>query len=116
MRIGVFGGTFDPVHNGHVLPVEAAAMKFQLQRVLYVPARLSPHKEAAPRTRATASRCSRSPCRAGPDWSIDLEELDREPPSYTVDTLRSIAARIRRRALAADGDRHPRRIRALAGA
>jgi len=48
MRIGVFGGTFDPVHNGHVLPVEAAAMKFDLRRVIYVPARLSPHKDAAP--------------------------------------------------------------------
>jgi nicotinate-nucleotide adenylyltransferase len=48
MRIGVFGGTFDPVHNGHVLPVEAAAMKFQLGRVSYVPARLSPHKERPP--------------------------------------------------------------------
>ncbi len=93
MRIGVFGGTFDPVHNGHVLPIEAAAVKFQLSRVVYVPARLSPHKETPPtdpRHRvamlalATAGR---------PDWSLDLEELDRRPPSYTVDTLRSIAAR-----------------------
>ena len=48
MRIGVFGGTFDPVHDGHVLPVAAAAAKFQLQRVLYVPARLSPHKDVPP--------------------------------------------------------------------
>ncbi len=93
MRIGVFGGTFDPVHNGHVIPIEAAAVKFQLSRVLYVPARLSPDKETPPtdpRHRvamlalATAGR---------PDWSLDLEELDRQPPSYTVDTLRAIAAR-----------------------
>ncbi len=93
MRIGVFGGTFDPVHNGHVLPVEAAAMKFQLQRVLYVPARLSPHKEQPP-TDARHRVAMLALAIAGrTDWSIDLEELDRQPPSFTVDTLRSIAAR-----------------------
>jgi nicotinate-nucleotide adenylyltransferase len=93
MRIGVFGGTFDPVHNGHVLPVEAAAMKFQLQRVLYVPARLSPHKDVTP-TDARHRVAMLALALAGrPDWSIDLEELDREPPSFTIDTLRAIAVR-----------------------
>jgi nicotinate-nucleotide adenylyltransferase len=93
MRIGVFGGTFDPVHDGHLLPVEAAAMKFQLRRVLYVPARLSPHKDVRP-TDARHRVAMLALALAGrPDWSIDLQELDREPPSFTVDTLRSIAAR-----------------------
>jgi nicotinate-nucleotide adenylyltransferase len=93
MRIGVFGGSFDPVHNGHVLPVEAAALKFQLSRVLYVPARLSPDKQAPPtdpRHRVAMLALALS---GRPDWSIDLEELDREAPSYTVDTLLSIAER-----------------------
>ena len=95
MRIGVFGGTFDPVHNGHVLPVEAAAMKFQLRRVFYVPARVSPLKEASP-TDARHRVAMLALALAGrPDWSIDLQELDREPPSYTVDTLRAIQARHR---------------------
>jgi nicotinate-nucleotide adenylyltransferase len=93
MRIGVFGGTFDPVHFGHLLPVEAAASKFQLRRVFYVPARLSPHKGEPP-TDARHRVAMLALALAGrPDWSIDLEELDREPPSYTIDTLRAIAAR-----------------------
>ncbi|MFY9551046.1 MAG: nicotinate (nicotinamide) nucleotide adenylyltransferase [Thermoanaerobaculia bacterium] len=93
MRIGVFGGTFDPVHNGHVLPVEAAAMKFQLRRVLYVPARLSPHKAAPPTDARHRVAMLALAIQGRPDWSIDLEELDREPPSYTIDTLRAIQAR-----------------------
>ena len=94
MRIGVFGGTFDPVHFGHVLPVEAAAMKFQLRRVFYVPARLSPHKGDTMPTDARHRVAMLALALEGrPDWSIDLEELDREPPSYTIDTLRAVAAR-----------------------
>ena len=93
MRIGVFGGTFDPVHNGHVLPVEAAARKFQLDRVLYVPARLSPHKDAVPTDARHRVAMVALAIAGRPDWSIDLEELDRQPPSFTIDTLRSIAAR-----------------------
>lgn len=93
MRIGIFGGTFDPVHNGHVLPVEAAAMKFQLRRVYYVPARLSPHKEEQPTDPRHRVAMLALAIQGRPDWSIDLEELDREPPSYTVDTLRAIQER-----------------------
>ena len=93
MRIGVFGGTFDPVHDGHLLPVEAAAMKFQLQRVLYVPARLSPHKDVLPTDARHRVAMLALALSGRPDWSIDLEELDREPPSFTVDTLSAIAAR-----------------------
>jgi nicotinate-nucleotide adenylyltransferase len=93
MRIGIFGGTFDPVHDGHLLPVEAAAMKFQLRRLLYLPARLSPHKEKAPTDPRHRVAMLALALAGRPDWSIDLEELDREPPSYTVDSLRAISAR-----------------------
>jgi nicotinate-nucleotide adenylyltransferase len=93
MRIGIFGGTFDPVHDGHLLPVEAAAARFRLEHVLYVPARLSPHKEARPTDDRHRVAMLALALAGRPDRSIDLEELDREPPSYTVDTLRAIRAR-----------------------
>jgi len=93
MRIGVFGGTFDPVHFGHLRTVEAAAMRFRLERVLYVPARVAPHKEP-PLADARHRVAMLALALAGrPDWTISLEELDREPPSYTVDTLRALAER-----------------------
>jgi nicotinate-nucleotide adenylyltransferase len=95
MRLGVFGGTFDPVHFGHLRPVEAAARKFGLERVLFVPARVSPHKEA-PATDARHRVAMLALALAGrPDWSLSLIELDRDPPSYTVDTLRLLAAQNR---------------------
>lgn len=93
MRIGVFGGTFDPVHNAHVAMAEQAAMKFHLSRVLFVPARLSPHKSEAPADARHRVAMLALALAGRPDWSIGLEELDREGPSYTVDTLRSLSAR-----------------------
>ncbi|HEV8611541.1 MAG TPA: nicotinate (nicotinamide) nucleotide adenylyltransferase [Thermoanaerobaculia bacterium] len=93
MRIGVFGGTFDPVHDGHVKPVAAAAERFGLERVIWVPARMSPHKGAPP-TDARHRVAMLALAIAGrPDWSLSFDELDREPPSYTVDTLRGLSAR-----------------------
>ena len=92
MRIGVFGGTFDPVHEGHLRPVAAAAEEFQLRRVLYLPARLSPHKESVPTDARHRVAMLALALEGRNDWSIDLRELDREPPSYTVDTLRAIRA------------------------
>jgi len=92
MRLGVFGGTFDPVHDGHLRPVEAAAARFGLRRVLFVPARVSPHKEAPvtdPRHRVAMLALALA---GRPDWRLSMAELDREPPSYTVDTLRALAS------------------------
>jgi nicotinate-nucleotide adenylyltransferase len=91
MRIGVFGGTFDPVHYGHLRPIEAAAMKFGLARVLYVPARLSPHKTQTPTDARHRVAMLALALDGRSDWSISFLELDREPPSYTADTLAAIS-------------------------
>lgn len=96
MRIGVFGGTFDPVHDGHVIPVTRAAARFSLERVIWVPARLSPHKGVSPTDARHRVAMVALAIAGRPDWSISFEELDREPPSYTVDTLRAFSARFLR--------------------
>src|SRR5262245_12095606 len=93
MRVGVFGGSFDPVHSGHVAMAEAAAMKFHLERLLFVPARLSPHKTAPPADARHRVAMLALAASGRPDWSISLAELEREAPSYTVETLRDLAAR-----------------------
>jgi len=95
MRLGVLGGTFDPVHFGHLRPVEAAAAKFGLDAVVYIPARLSPFKSEAPADARHRVAMLALALQGRPDWRIALDELDREPPSYTVDTLRALAARAR---------------------
>jgi nicotinate-nucleotide adenylyltransferase len=96
VRIGIFGGTFDPVHEGHVNPVARAAERFELARVIWIPARLSPLKGAPPtdaRHRVAMVALAISGRR---DWTLSFDELDREPPSYTVDTLRAMSAQFLR--------------------
>jgi len=93
MRTGVFGGTFDPVHLGHIAMAEAAAMKFGMSSVLFVPARLSPHKTAPPTDGRHRVAMLALALEGRPDWSIAFDDLDREGPSFTVDTLRALSAR-----------------------
>ena len=93
MRLGVLGGTFDPVHFGHLRTVDAAAARFGLDAVIYMPARLSPFKSEAPADARHRVAMLALALQGRPDRRIAFDELDREPPSYTVDTLRALAAR-----------------------
>lgn len=94
MRVGVFGGSFDPVHRGHIATVKAAAARFGLERILFVPARVSPHK-TAPLADARHRVAMLALALDGhPSWEIRFDELDREPPSYSVETLRRLSARL----------------------
>jgi nicotinate-nucleotide adenylyltransferase len=94
VRVGVFGGTFDPVHAGHVAMAEASATRFGFDRLLFLPARQSPHKEASPTDAHHRVAMLALAIQGRPDWSISLLELEREGPSYTVDTLRELSARL----------------------
>ncbi len=94
MRVGIFGGTFDPVHLGHLILAEQARDQARLDEVWFVPAPRPPQKESQLLTRFEQRVEMLSLALAGnPTFRIDEIEKDRVGPSYTVDTL----AELRRR-------------------
>ncbi len=92
-RIGVFGGTFDPLHVGHLAIARAALESVPLDRIVFVLARRSPLKDrdpvASPADRLTMLERAIAGEAA---FSVSRIELERDGPSYTVDTLESLAA------------------------
>lgn len=90
MRVGLLGGSFDPVHYGHLRAAEWALGAFGLQSVRLMPARQSPFK--GPSVASDVDRLTMlSLSVAGNDaLSVESCELEREPPSFTVDTLRTL--------------------------
>lgn len=91
-RWGILGGTFDPIHHGHLAIAEAAREELGLERVLFVPAGQPPHRAHAPGASAEDRAAMVALAIAGaPAFSLSRLELDREGPSYTVDTLTALA-------------------------
>ena len=90
-RIGVFGGTFDPVHVGHLAIAHAALEELGLDRVYFVPAHQSPLKEREPTADASDRLAMLSASIADePRFQVSRAELDRGGSSFTVDTLESL--------------------------
>ncbi len=93
MRIGVFGGSFDPVHYGHLLAAECARQQARLDRVLFVPAAAPPHKPGVQLADASHRLAMLSLAIGGHDaFAVSTIETDRGGTSYTVDTLNDLAA------------------------
>tara|TARA_R110002111_G_scaffold247140_2_gene310031 strand:- start:27272 stop:27874 length:603 start_codon:yes stop_codon:yes gene_type:complete len=93
MRIGIFGGTFDPVHNAHLLLAEQCREQCELDEVWFIPAGSPPHKESAGITAGKVRREMLDFAVAGhPAFVIKDLELHREGPSYTVETLHQLKA------------------------
>lgn len=91
-RVGVFGGTFDPVHAGHLAIALAALETLPLDRVVFVPARRSPLKDREPAAAADDRLAMLRLATADePRFSVSRLELDRDGPSYTVDTLEALS-------------------------
>ena len=88
-RIGLFGGTFDPIHFGHLFLAEQARIDLRLDAILFVPASIPPHK--LDRTDIASGHVRRemveSAISSNPSFSVTDIELVRSGPSYTVDTL-----------------------------
>lgn len=100
MRLGVFGGTFDPPHMGHLIVAQDALEMLQLDRVCFVPAAQPPHK--LDRTVSDARHrlaMLRLAAAHDPRFAVETLELERSGPSYTVDTLRELVIRLPEAAL-----------------
>jgi len=88
-RIGVMGGTFDPIHHGHLVAASEVAQSFDLDEVVFVPTGQPWHKDEVTTSEhrylmtviATASN---------PSFTVSRVDIDREGPTYTIDTLRDL--------------------------
>lgn len=94
MRIGIYGGSFDPVHRGHLLVAQAAREELSLDRLCFVPAARSPFKpdqELAPA--AMRLRLLRLALAGRPECEVDDLEIRRGGVSYSIDTVRTFKER-----------------------
>lgn len=92
-RIGIFGGSFDPIHNGHLLLAELCCESMELDKVLFLIANVSPFKtENVPGKNKDRTQMVNLAIGGNPKFEIDTREIDRGGISYTIDSVRSIAA------------------------
>ena len=93
MRLGIFGGSFDPVHTGHLAAARACVDQAGIDRMILVPAGVSPFKQDRPPTAGRHRAAMLTLATAGdPRFEISTIELDRDGPSYTADTLERLRA------------------------
>ena len=93
-RIGLFGGSFDPVHLGHLLVAQAAREELNLARLFFIPAAQSPFKPDLQPTPASERLRLLRLALAGQPWcEIDEQEIRRGGISYTIDTVRDFVRR-----------------------
>lgn len=91
--VGVLGGTFDPIHHGHLAIAEEARESLGLEHVLLVPAASPPHKPGRPVTDAAHRLAmTRLAVEDNPSFAVSALEIERGGASYTVDTLEALAA------------------------
>jgi nicotinate-nucleotide adenylyltransferase len=89
MRLGVMGGTFDPIHYAHLFVAEEARAQYQLDRVLFIPCGTPAHKSSGQVTPASHRlTMTQLAIASNPAFSCSLMEVKRTGVSYTVDTLR----------------------------
>jgi len=97
--VGILGGTFDPIHYGHLRPAQAAQRALALEEIRIVPAADPPHRRAPVASAAQRLHMAALAVRGFPGFRVDDREVRRGGPSYTVLTLESLRAEFGRRPL-----------------
>ena len=90
MRIGLYGGTFDPIHLGHLRAAEIAREGLGLDLVAFLPSAVPPHRNAPPRAAADRLAMARLATSSHPRFEAWDAELRRPGPSYTVETVAAL--------------------------
>ena len=94
LKLGLYGGSFDPIHHGHLILARQALEDLSLDRVIFIPAAQSPFKpNQSSASAADRLAMVRLAIQGEPAFGVDPMEIDREPPSYTIDTARTYCAR-----------------------
>jgi nicotinate-nucleotide adenylyltransferase len=102
MNIGVFGGTFDPIHRGHIALARAALERCELSRILFVPANVPPHREELPTApylhRYTMVALATANERAFIPSLLEAPETvsEKARPNYTIDTIRRLKQQLKK--------------------
>ncbi|HYA28231.1 MAG TPA: nicotinate-nucleotide adenylyltransferase [Acidobacteriota bacterium] len=97
MKIGIFGGTFDPIHWGHLRSAEEVSETFGLDRVFFIPASIPPHKRGQTRTPARDRlNMVRLAVARNPRFAVSTIELTRPGVSYSIDTLRQFVSHLKK--------------------
>jgi nicotinate-nucleotide adenylyltransferase len=90
-KIGIYGGTFDPIHHGHLIVAREALERLGADEVIFIPARVSPLRKTAPIARDEIRLLMiQAAIEKEPGFAVDDCELRRPPPSYTIDTVEQI--------------------------
>lgn len=93
-RVGFMGGTFDPIHHGHLVTAESVYESFDLEVVIFIPAGSPPHKPGSEVTEAHHRlNMTRLATESNPHFSVSSVEIEREGPSYTIETMRYFRGR-----------------------
>ena len=92
--IAIYGGTFDPIHHGHLIVAREALERLGAQKVIFIPARVSPLRKTAPVARDEIRLLMiQAAIENEPGFAVDDCELQRPAPSYTIDTIEQIRQR-----------------------
>jgi nicotinate-nucleotide adenylyltransferase len=92
--IGILGGTFDPIHNGHLRIAQEALEQCGLSQVRFVPSGTPPHRPAPHASAKARWEMVRLALNGHPDFLVDVREVFRTDPCYTVDTLTALRAEL----------------------
>ena len=93
-KIAIYGGTFDPIHHGHLIVAREALERLGAKEVIFIPARMSPLRKTAPVAKDEIRLLMiQAAIEAEPGFAVDDCELRRASPSYTIDTVEQIRQR-----------------------